>query len=198
MNEFELGQVVCTRGIAEAMKKDRNLYLFILDALYGKYCKCDWGDTCEEDVRSNNEAVKNGERILAAYMYGDTKIWIITEWDRSATTILFQKNMMEGHEKKIFHKFIPMLSINRKFLANVAKIIGITVTDNTVYDCRKIRVTVPVQNCIFAYYKENGFSNAAISCNWLMRGPKADLTGDDLAFEVEDGFTSESGDLCAH
>lgn len=71
------------------------------------------------------------------------------------------------------------------FYANVAKIIGIT-------------VTVPVQNCIFAYYKENGFSNAAISCNWLMRGPKADLTGDDLAFEVEDGFTSESGDLCAH
>lgn len=82
------------------------------------------------------------------------------------------------------------------FYANVAKIIRITVTDNTVYDCRKIRVTVPVQNCIFAYYKENGFSNAAISCNWLMRGPKADLTGDDLAFEVEDGFTSESGYLC--
>ena len=76
MNEFELGQVVCTRGIAEAMKKDRNLYLFILDALYRKYCKCDWGDTCEEDVRSNNEAVKNGERILA--ICGDTKIWIIT------------------------------------------------------------------------------------------------------------------------
>ena len=96
-----------------------------------------------------------------------------------------------------------VLSIIRKtkienFYANVAKIIRITVTDNTVYDCRKIRVTVPVQNCIFAYYKENGFSNAAISCNWLMRGPKADLTGDDLAFEVEDGFTSESGDLCAH
>ena len=45
------------------------------------------------------------------------------------------------------------------FYANVAKIIRITVTDNTVYDCRKIRVTVPVQNCIFAYYKENGFSN---------------------------------------
>lgn len=41
------------------------------------------------EVTSNNEAVKNGERILAAYMYGDTKIWIITEWDRSATTILF-------------------------------------------------------------------------------------------------------------
>lgn len=89
MNEFELGQVVCTNGIAEAMKKDRDLYLFILDTLYKKYSKCDWGDTCEEDVRSNNEAVKNGERILAVYMYGDTKIWIITEWDRSATTILF-------------------------------------------------------------------------------------------------------------
>ena len=49
------------------------------------------------------------------------------------------------------------------FYENAAKIIGITVTENTVYDCRKIRVTVPVQNCIFAYYKEKGFSNAAIS-----------------------------------
>ena len=82
------------------------------------------------------------------------------------------------------------------FYENAAKIIGITVTENTVYDCRKIRVTVPVQNCIFAYYKENGFPNAAISCNWLMQGPKANLEGDDLAFEVEDGFTSESGYLC--
>ena len=32
----------------------------------------------------------------------------------------------------------------------------------------------------------------------MKKRPKADLTGDDLAFEVEDGFTSESGDLCAH
>lgn len=90
MNEFELGQIVCARGIAEAMKKKTEIYIYSFwMPCMGSIANVTGGDTCEEDVRSNNEAVKNGERILAAYMYGDTKIWIITEWDRSATTILF-------------------------------------------------------------------------------------------------------------
>ena len=49
------------------------------------------GNTCPDDTKMNDEAVKNGDdRILAVYedkKYG--KIWIITEWDRSVTTILF-------------------------------------------------------------------------------------------------------------
>lgn len=87
--KFELGQVVCTTGIEDAIKRNGDLYEFILTTLYGRYCKGDWGDTCEEDAKSNDEAVENGERILAVYKFGETKIWIITEWDRSTTTVLF-------------------------------------------------------------------------------------------------------------
>lgn len=51
-----------------------------------------WGDVCDEDWESNNEALRTGDRLLSAYWLDDAhteKIWIITEADRSATTILF-------------------------------------------------------------------------------------------------------------
>lgn len=51
----------------------------------------DLGDTCDEDKEANNAAIKNDEQILAVYKYPKTEeeIWIITECDRSVTTILF-------------------------------------------------------------------------------------------------------------
>ena len=49
----------------------------------------DWGDVSDGDKRSNDEAVKDGDRILSAYHAPDkTKFWIITESDRSSTTFL--------------------------------------------------------------------------------------------------------------
>ena len=50
------------------------------------------GDLEPEDKELNDEALLNGDRLVSAYEYPkheDWKIWIITEWDRSATTILF-------------------------------------------------------------------------------------------------------------
>lgn len=49
------------------------------------------GDTCNVDAKMNNDAIRNGDRILAVYTQKNTDvtIWIITEWDRSVTTILF-------------------------------------------------------------------------------------------------------------
>ena len=91
MKNFELGHIVVTRGIDEKIKEDRGFNSFVNESIL-KYVVCDWGSTCDEDVESNNEAVENGDaRILAVYTYprtGET-IWIITEWDRSVTTILF-------------------------------------------------------------------------------------------------------------
>lgn len=77
------------------------------------------------------------------------------------------------------------------FYENAAQITGAAITDKTVYDCRKICVTKPVQKCIWDYYSENGFSNESICGFLLMNGPKANLDGDDLAFEIEEGFISE-------
>lgn len=89
-NKFELGKTVVTKGVDELMNGDPGFKRFVMTCL-GRYVNCDWGDTCDEDRVSNDDAIKNGERILAVYIYPKTgdKIWIITEWDRSVTTILF-------------------------------------------------------------------------------------------------------------
>jgi hypothetical protein len=49
----------------------------------------DWGDLCEEDLQENRIAINRGFRILSAYTLStQEKVWVITEADRSATTIL--------------------------------------------------------------------------------------------------------------
>lgn len=90
MCKFELGQTVTTRGVAGKIENDPKFEIFIRES-FKAYAVGDWGMLDEEDKQSNDEALKNGGMILAAYIYpvDGTKIWIITEWDRSATTILF-------------------------------------------------------------------------------------------------------------
>lgn len=79
-----------TAGIGERMQKDNGFRRFVAMSLE-RYLKCDWGDTCEEDKAANDNALKNDERIIAVYKRPGTreKIRIITECDRSYTTILF-------------------------------------------------------------------------------------------------------------
>ena len=89
---FHLGQLVATAGVAEAMRENPDFDAFVQASL-ARYLQGDWGDLEESDKKMNDAAVKNGDdRILAAYKKNDGKawkIWIITEWDRSATTVLF-------------------------------------------------------------------------------------------------------------
>lgn len=87
--KFELGEVVVTKKINEMMQRDMKFADFIVGS-YNRYAKCDWGELCEDDRKSNEEALKNQERLMGVYqMDNGEKIWIITEWDRSVTTILF-------------------------------------------------------------------------------------------------------------
>jgi len=54
-----------------------------------RHATCDWGDVSEDDGWLNDEALDQGERLLSAYHTANgEKIWIITEADRSATTML--------------------------------------------------------------------------------------------------------------
>lgn len=90
MKQFELGQLVVTRTVANRMQEEKEFAKFVHHSL-GRYINCDWGMMAFEDKAMNDDAVKSGEdSIHAAYSNkaGD-KIWIITEWDRSVTTILF-------------------------------------------------------------------------------------------------------------
>lgn len=86
---FEVGQVVTTRGVATACENDLSFTEEVQRA-YLKYIACDWGETSEADRALNDSAVENhDDRILAKYITSKGNIFIITEWDRSATTILF-------------------------------------------------------------------------------------------------------------
>lgn len=76
------------------------------------------------------------------------------------------------------------------FCDNTAKIAGY-LTDNVRYDCRKIRVNKAVQDIIWKFYSENGYSDTTISSMLLNFGPKANLKGDGLIFELDDGFVME-------
>ena len=87
-SKFRLGQVVMTRGIADKIDEIVGYKEAVLKS-FQRYTNGDWGDMCEEDKEMNDRAVKSGDdRILASYNTEFGKIWIITEWDRSATTIL--------------------------------------------------------------------------------------------------------------
>jgi hypothetical protein len=48
----------------------------------------DWGDICAEDVQANNRALLDSGRLLSVYGQGEQRFWIITEADRSVTTVL--------------------------------------------------------------------------------------------------------------
>lgn len=83
------GQLVITRGINGEIADNIDFAKFMMQSLK-KYMSCDWGDICDEDKKMNDNAVKNNDdRIVARYNNPNGDIYIITEWDRSATTVLF-------------------------------------------------------------------------------------------------------------
>jgi len=85
---FKLGRLMMSKGVNDKAVDDSAFTSFVLDSL-NRHAVCDWGDLCDEDRNENDLSLENGLRILSAYVNGETKIWIITEADRSATTILF-------------------------------------------------------------------------------------------------------------
>ena len=92
---FEIGKVVCTRAVWETMEENEAFKRFVSGCL-SRYILYDWGDTCPEDWKLNNQAVRDGDRVMAVYNIPDeiedifeNQFWIITELDRTVTTMLF-------------------------------------------------------------------------------------------------------------
>lgn len=91
---FQTGQVVTTCGIAQAMRDDYSFLLSVRECL-DRHCRGDWGDVGDDSRKMNDDAIEaetEGEptdRLFSLYRIGDREICIITEWDRSVTTILF-------------------------------------------------------------------------------------------------------------
>ena len=90
--QFKLGHLFVTRLVFDHMAEDEGFRKHVFSSLE-RYESGDWGKMCDED-RAQNDAAVNGreDRILGNYEDGEHpewRIWIITEWDHSATTILF-------------------------------------------------------------------------------------------------------------
>lgn len=83
--KFPLGQTVATPGALEAFRKSSETPLpYLL-----RHAKGDWGKLCDEDKRLNDDAVGNGTRLLSSYhLRSGEVVWVITESDRSVTTVL--------------------------------------------------------------------------------------------------------------
>ena len=89
MRKFEPGNVSSTPGV-NAKLEDAGFMRFMIVSL-NRHINGDWGNTCEEDKATNDKALVNGRRLMSVYKrkdHPDDTIWIITEADRSATTIL--------------------------------------------------------------------------------------------------------------
>lgn len=82
---FSLGRVVATPGALEAMKR---LSIEPI-ALVFRHANGDWGELCEQDREENIRSIEYGYRVFSSYLVDpDTKLYVITEADRSVTTIL--------------------------------------------------------------------------------------------------------------
>jgi hypothetical protein len=81
---FKLGDVVATPGALAHCKAHAINPLLLL----GRHIGGDWGDLFADDVAANVRAVQHDERILSAYVLHGEKLYVITEWDRSVTTLL--------------------------------------------------------------------------------------------------------------
>ena len=83
---FSLGQIVATPGALAALEKAGQTPLEFLS----RHVRGDWGELDPHDRKENELGLKRGFRLLSSYRTGagDTKVWVITESDRSVTTVL--------------------------------------------------------------------------------------------------------------
>lgn len=82
---FSLGQVVATPGALAALRElgeDGKAYL-------DRHVRGDWGELSQDDWKLNDDALQSGDRLLSSYRLNNgTRLWIISEADRSVTTLL--------------------------------------------------------------------------------------------------------------
>lgn len=85
--KFSLGQLVATPNALAHIPNEE-----ILIAI-SRHVRGDWGVLDREDLQSNEDALQNGGRLFSSYLsQQNVKFWIITEWDRSVTTVLLPED----------------------------------------------------------------------------------------------------------
>lgn len=87
--KFPPGKLFVSRGVSDLLDRNDEFAMHVSLSLR-RHLAGDWGDVCDQDRLANEAALQEGERLFSVYKKeGLPKIWIITEWDRSCTTVLF-------------------------------------------------------------------------------------------------------------
>jgi hypothetical protein len=86
MPKFPLGQTVITANAESQLDP-----VDVAQALC-RHARGDWGDVCEVDREENELSLRRGSRLLSVFRSGDIRFWIITEADRSVTTVLLPQD----------------------------------------------------------------------------------------------------------
>ncbi|NKA93526.1 plasmid related protein [Ralstonia solanacearum] len=82
---LRLGQLLATPAAVAALSV-AGVSVF---KLLNRHARGDWGDLSEENHQQNNLAAMSGQRVLSSYLLSTgQKVWVVTEWDRSMTTVL--------------------------------------------------------------------------------------------------------------
>ncbi len=85
--KFQFGATTATTRVMDTIDPDDAMVALM------RHGRGDWGDVNEEDWKANNQALKDGGRLLSVYRSLERiRFWIITEADRSATTILLPED----------------------------------------------------------------------------------------------------------
>ena len=79
-----LGKVLTTPAALKLLTEAREHPFELL----ARHATGDWGELCAFDRRQNEIALREGYRVLSSYPFGEERVWVITEADRSTTTIL--------------------------------------------------------------------------------------------------------------
>ena len=80
---FKPGRLMITRSAKDTLPRRE------VDAAINRHLSGDWGDVCQSDWQRNEQALRDGDRLLSVYRtQAGEKFWIITESDRSVTTVL--------------------------------------------------------------------------------------------------------------
>lgn len=81
-NRFSLGDIVLTQGAMASLKISE------INGALKRHSKLDWGEVSPEEKACNDLAVVKGDTLHSVYTFGGKKIWVITAYDRSVTTVL--------------------------------------------------------------------------------------------------------------
>src|SRR5258706_15598205 len=96
---FPAGQIVATPGALALLEQANQSPL----EFPPRHLRGDWGDLCQDDKTENELSLKYGFRLMSSYQVTDTeRLWIITEADRSVTTLLLPAEYLQANARLSF------------------------------------------------------------------------------------------------